>query len=275
MQHSYINIVSHGFLPDCKNFSQLRIKPSVTLVLRWAFLPFLLLLATALAAQGSWSDAASWPAGRVPQSGEEVVIPEGTTIVLDVNPPPLGGIRIEGELSFADRDLELTAAWILVSGRFTIGTEAQPYTRNASILLNGPDEDVSGMGGRFLATWNGGSLELHGTSAGHRSWSQLNVHAFRGAEVLFLKDDPTGWRPGDELAIAPSGYDPYEAEAVTITGIEGRRVDFTPALKYTTGGNYRNTKGRPSTSGPRSGCSLATSLFRGRRAVVPNILARI
>src|SRR5215467_13835296 len=62
-----------------------------------------------------WSDKASWPNHKVPVAGEKVTIPEGKSVVLDVNTPALGGITVMGKLSFADKtDLELSTEWIMV-----------------------------------------------------------------------------------------------------------------------------------------------------------------
>src|SRR6185369_14484834 len=36
-----------------------------------------------------WSDPASWPDGKVPVAGADVVIAKGADLVLDVSPPPL------------------------------------------------------------------------------------------------------------------------------------------------------------------------------------------
>ena len=71
-------------------------------------------------------------------------------VVLDVSPPALGGLTIDGKLSFANnKDLELTTEWIMLHGELEIGTEARPHTRKATITLtdNVKDEDISGMGG--------------------------------------------------------------------------------------------------------------------------------
>jgi hypothetical protein len=85
---------------------------------------------------GLWSDPATWSDREVPGEGDTVTIGADIEVVLDVSPPPLGGIRLNGKLSFADdRDLELTTEWILVRGELEIGTEASPHTRNATITL--------------------------------------------------------------------------------------------------------------------------------------------
>ena len=56
-----------------------------------------------------WSDKATWPNRKVPAAGDRVVIDAGKEVILDVSPPALGGLTIDGKLSFADNaDLELT-----------------------------------------------------------------------------------------------------------------------------------------------------------------------
>ncbi|MEL7363856.1 MAG: G8 domain-containing protein, partial [Bacteroidota bacterium] len=59
-----------------------------------------------------WSDPATW-GGQLPRAGADVLIPVGQHIVLDVSTPPLGGVRVEGTLSFVDAPVDLTADWIL------------------------------------------------------------------------------------------------------------------------------------------------------------------
>ncbi len=77
----------------------------------------------------NWSDPAAWPDKKVPKAGDKVVIESGKDVVLDVSPPPLNGLHIEGKLSFADKkDLELTTEWIMVHGELAIGSEAKPFT---------------------------------------------------------------------------------------------------------------------------------------------------
>jgi cell migration-inducing and hyaluronan-binding protein len=52
-----------------------------------------------------WSDPASWPDGKVPAAGDAVTIARDRNIVLDVTPPALRSLTVNGKLSFAgDRD---------------------------------------------------------------------------------------------------------------------------------------------------------------------------
>ena len=102
---------------------------------------------------GRWSDSATWADRKVPGAGAVVTIAKDMEVVLDVSPPPLHGLTINGKLSFADnKDLELTTEWIMLHGTLEIGTEAKPYTRNATITLtnNVPGEDIDTMGDRGI-----------------------------------------------------------------------------------------------------------------------------
>ena len=101
---------------------------------------------------------------RCPAKDAVVTIEKDMNVVLDVSPPPLHSLTINGKLSFADnKDLELTTEWIMVHGELEIGTEAKPHTRKATITLtdNVKDEDMSGIGGRMTAV-----------TAGSCSWAE-------------------------------------------------------------------------------------------------------
>src|SRR5688500_5720432 len=115
--------------------------------------------------QSRWSDAATWPDRKVPAAGDKVTIEKGKDVLLDVSPPALGSLTINGKLSFADnRDLELTTEWIMLHGELEIGTEARPHTRRATITFtnNVPDEEpMKDMGDRGIMIM-GGTLNLHG-----------------------------------------------------------------------------------------------------------------
>src|SRR5512139_2622096 len=99
-----------------------------------------------------WSNPDTWPNRKVPIAGDKVTIGRDKDVILDVSPPALGGLSIDGKLSFADdADLELTTEWIMLHGELAIGSEARPHTHKATITLtdNVKGEDVmGGMGDR-------------------------------------------------------------------------------------------------------------------------------
>src|SRR5262245_22214267 len=74
-----------------------------------------------------WSDPATWPDRKVPGKDAEVTIGKDMNVVLDVSPPALRSLTIDGKLSFANnKDLELTTEWIMLHGELAIGTETAP-----------------------------------------------------------------------------------------------------------------------------------------------------
>src|SRR5690606_14599153 len=90
-------------------------------VLLTSLIPALLLSGVFTVAQAQeagasrWSDPATWPNRKVPAAGEKVVIAKDKQVVLDVSPPALAGLSIDGKLTFADNaDLELTTEWVML-----------------------------------------------------------------------------------------------------------------------------------------------------------------
>ncbi len=180
---------------------------------------------------GRWSDSATWADKKVPAKGAIVTIDKGMDVVLDVSPPPLHGLNLNGKLSFADnKDLELTTEWIMLHGTLEIGTEAKPHTRNATITLtnNVPGEDIETMGDRGIMLM-GGTLSLHGNRKD--SWTKLAKTAAAGSntiEVLNAGD----WKKGDEIVVASTDFDPHQAERRTISSISGKVITLDQKLEY-------------------------------------------
>src|SRR5215471_15585413 len=155
--------------------------------------------------QSRWSDPATWPGRKVPAAGDKVTIERNQDVLLDVSPPALNGLTIQGKLSFADnKDLELTTEWIMVHGELDIGTEAKPHTRMATITLtdNVKDEDFGGMGGNDRSDRGimmmGGTLNLHGNRT--NSWTKLSKTAEAGSNSIEVLS-AAGWRAGDDIVL--------------------------------------------------------------------------
>jgi cell migration-inducing and hyaluronan-binding protein len=179
-----------------------------------------------------WSDPATWPNRKVPVAGDKVTIGRDKDVVLDVSPPALGGLSIDGKLSFSnDADLELTTEWIMVHGELAIGSEASPHTRNATITLtdNVKGEDVmAGMGDRGIML-SGGTLNLHGDRT--NTWTKLASTAKAGSTSIQVLD-AAGWRVGDEIVLASTDYNPRQAERRTIAAIKGNTITLDKGLEY-------------------------------------------
>ncbi len=184
-----------------------------------------------------WSDPATWPDKKVPAKDDLVTIGRDMDVVLDVTPPALHGLTINGKLSFADnKDLELTTEWIMVHGELEIGTEARPHTRNATITLtdNVKGEDISGVGGTTDRVDRGillmgGTLNLHGDRT--NSWTKLSSTANAGATSIQVLN-AAGWRVGDEIVLASTDFDPRQAERRNIAAISGNTITLDKKLDY-------------------------------------------
>jgi hypothetical protein len=180
----------------------------------------------------NWSAPATWPNGKVPVAGDAVTIPAGKEVVLDVSPPALRSLTIEGKLSFADnRDLELTTEWIMLHGELAIGTAAKPHARKATITFtdNVKGENImAGMGDRGIMI-SGGTLNLHGATT--NSWTKLSATANAGATSIQVLD-ARGWKVGDEIVLASTDFDPRQAERRTIAAIRGNTITLDKKLDY-------------------------------------------
>ncbi len=179
----------------------------------------------------NWSDPATWPNKKVPAAGDQVTIERGKDVVLDVSPPALHGLSIDGKLSFSDKaDLELTTEWIMVHGELQIGTEAKPYTRKATITLtdNVKNEQLMGMGDRGIML-SGGTLNLHGNRT--NAWTRLSKTAEAGSNSIEVLS-AAQWKVGDEIVLASTDYDARQAERRTIAAISGNKITLDNPLAF-------------------------------------------
>jgi cell migration-inducing and hyaluronan-binding protein len=178
-----------------------------------------------------WSDRATWPNRKLPAAGDKVTIESGKEVILDVSPPALGGLTINGKLSFADTaDLELTTEWIMVHGELEIGTEAAPHTHKAIITLtdNVKNEQIMGMGDRGIML-SGGTLNLHGDRT--NAWTKLAKTAMAGSDSIDVLN-ASGWQVGDEIVLASTDFDPRQAERRAIAAISGNKITLDRKLAY-------------------------------------------
>lgn len=161
-----------------------------------------------------WSSAATW-GGSVPINGDNVVIPFGTTIILDTNTASLGQLTINGALrALRSADVSITAYGIDGTGLLEIGTAADRYLRNATITLTGAFVTLGSDGthqtndgvSRGIVFTNG-QLVMHGKTVSYPQ-TKLNASAAAGANTFTFKDS-VGWKSGDQIVIGPTDYYGY------------------------------------------------------------------
>ena len=189
-----------------------------------------------------WSDPGTWDGAGLPTAGQTVTIPAGKTVMLDRSTPPLAGLRVDGNLVFADDYLTLTSDWVMVHGKLQIGSATEPFSKRARIELTGTDssQDVMGMGAKVLGVM-GGTLDIHGER--RDSWTKLDATAPKGATSLTFAGSP-GWRAGDRIAISSTDYATDQAEEATITSVSGSTVKLSRPLDYEHFGARQSYDGR-------------------------------
>ena len=200
--------------------------------IRLFILPFFVFTAFAAQAQSlRWADPATWPNNQVPVAGDKVTIANDQEVLLDISPPALSGLTINGKLVFADEsDLALTTEWIMVFGELQIGTEANPFTHKAIITLtdNNEGEQLMGMGDRGIML-SGGTLNLHGNIT--NTWTRLAETAEKGSTTIKVLNAEQ-WQVGDEIVLASTDYNPRQAETRHITAISGNTITLDQPLAY-------------------------------------------
>jgi hypothetical protein len=87
-----------------------------------------------------WSQLTTWYNNEPPGEGDTVVVPKGQSILVDVSPPRLFLVLIQGEMTFDATvpHIAFNASYIAVlGGKLTIGTEAEPLRNKVTITLHG------------------------------------------------------------------------------------------------------------------------------------------
>ena len=182
-----------------------------------------------------WSSNFTWGGESPPREGETVYIPKQFIVLLDISPPPLNLILVEGKLIFEDTcDISLQAKYIVINGGYLqIGTEDEPFLHEATITLYGNilDPEIPLYGAKVLAVRQGG-LDFHGIPV-IRTWTRLNETARMGQDYLKLLE-PVDWRIGDDIVIAPTGKDSNETEVRTVAEItdNGYVIKLNKLLDY-------------------------------------------
>ena len=186
-----------------------------------------------------WSDPASWPDQKVPTAGADVVIPKDLELLLDVSPPPLASLKIEGTLTADERDLEITTGAVHVFGTLVIGSERAPFMHRMVFTLTGDDPGTD-LPSKMIAVYGLGTLELHGES--RTAWTRLAATANAGSTQLLL-DGPTDWRSGDRVVVASTSFEPNDAEVVRIASVTGPSVTLAEPLRATHWGSTQSIGG--------------------------------
>jgi len=169
-----------------------------------------------------WSSKTTWGGDvkNMPVAGDLVYIKKGQTVVLDMSPPKLDVLVIEGTLEFDRKDLRLDAHYILVKeGHLIVGTEENPFLEKAVITLHGKptDTELPMYGAKVLACRRC-TLDLHGKPT-EITWTRLDRTAPANSTTLYLQQ-PVDWTVGSYIIIASTDLIKEHVEEVIIVGTD-------------------------------------------------------
>jgi hypothetical protein len=186
-----------------------------------------------------WSSKTTWGGNDPPSAGDFAAISAGQIVVLDVSPPPLALITIQGKLVFADtKDLALNASYIIINkGTLEAGTAWKPHQHKLTITLTGNrlSPEVPTFGAKCLGVRQG-TLQLHGKPK--HTWTRLSRSALANETHLELRDE-VNWERDDLIVLTSTSFDQEEAEPLRVEAVVngtkegwGRTVLLQKPLKY-------------------------------------------
>jgi hypothetical protein len=180
-----------------------------------------------------WSLEDTWGGEFLPTTGDSVWVPSGMHLLVDVDSTPvLDLVLVEGSLIFPPDDSDSTslrtfdATYIFVhEGYLEVGTEDFPYTSKLIITMHGDKytPEIPIYGSKVIAVRNG-ILEMHGVPR-TPTWTELETTTVIGASTITF-NTAVDWAAGEEIVIASTGYDHYEAEVFTILSVDRSNVNY-------------------------------------------------
>ena len=193
-----------------------------------------------------WSTPRTWDGGVLPEEGASVVIPSTQIVLLDLVPPPLFLLMIDGgNLVFDRRDLSLNTSYLLIvnGGHLEIGTPTRPFVHECilSLTASASDPPLPFFGTSVLALADG-IVDMHGSP--RISWTRFRETAAAGATELRLVM-AVQWQAGDTVVLGSSTADAGDAEEVQVEAVSnnGLTVTLTEPLTSTHLGEHVGSPG--------------------------------
>jgi hypothetical protein len=172
---------------------------------------------------------------------------------MDISPPKLKLLLVQGQLVFDRRYLELHAEYIWVQGGLLeVGTENEPFTHKATITLYGDRWNsiaLPRLGSKCLVASNGryhstlsngegtlvprfrlGTIDIHGIPR-RRTWTKVASDVVSGSSTIVLAE-PVDFSPGETI-ILTAHRDYKQTEVLEVASRSADNLTLTvrePAL---------------------------------------------
>ena len=180
----------------------------------------------------SWSNAAIWPDGQLPQPGQDVYINCNWYLLLNTSIPRLGTLTICGVLEVVDgMDHTIEADVIIITGgRLVAGYPDTPFNSTVTFLLHGnmsSPEVRFDIGPILGAKAIGVFGELILTSVPRTpTWTTLGATVEEGGMEIVLSES-VDWEVGDKIVITSTSFEGQQSETATIAAVSGSQTRLT------------------------------------------------
>lgn len=129
----------------------------------------------------------------------------------------------------ADTRLRVGTIWISTNGKILIGSAQSPLPSAYTAIL---EITCSSNGQNGIRIFKGGELSAYGYPLYPHTYALLNADVSAGATAMTV-DRETGWKAGDEIAVAGTGTSLSEVELKTLAGnAVGANLSLSSALSY-------------------------------------------
>jgi len=201
-----------------------------------------------------WSHETTWGGLAPPIEGDSVHIPSGQTVLLDVSPPKLGAVVIEGGLLFDKQPktkYNFQADYILINnGVFQVGTSLDPQPEDSPVTItlygNKRTPALPYFGNKVLGIRKG-LLDLHGTLYAN-TWALLAEPGYVNYPYISI-DKLVTWPEASKIAIASTTRDGSQTEYRYAVNLENHQDTGTASITLDTPLTYNHFCGKETVDG--------------------------
>ena len=180
---------------------------------------------------GRWSQPSTWSGGQLPQAGENIHVPAGMRLVVNVvDHTSINTLRVDGILKFPSRrnvSIKVDTLIVTDQGKFILGTKKNPIQAGKTVEIiiadNGPIDrqwDPENMSRGIILH---GKTRIFGTEK--TPYHPLSIHPGLGETHIQLSEDPIGWKVGDKIVITATRFRKKQsADTSYVTYDELRRI---------------------------------------------------
>ena len=187
----------------------------------------------------NWSDGGSWGGTKPLASDTKTEIEASWNMLLDESTPILEHLVIKGHLTFdpSKDGLTLNAKIIEIekNGMLIIGKSDEPFTKKASIILHGGENDtkvevIQNTLSVNNAIINKGSIEIHGEVL-RQQFIRLDENA-KDTNVITVDDVLHKWQPNDEVVVTSSKIQAEQYELTKYLSHNEKEMTLASTLKF-------------------------------------------